>query len=266
MVGPRPAATVGIRRATHLGRIGWFAEQAAAEGLGFVGFTNMTSGEPVAPAGSAQRRFGTNPVTFALPSFDALDYPIVLDVATSQVAQGKINERQMAGEDVPPGWTVDESGEPVLDSDAFREEEVGALLPLGGQDAGYKGTGLMLMTELFAATWSDSPVTPQPDSRYENAAAFTVFDPLAFTTREAHEARIEALETYLDETEYVDTVDTGPGTTSDRALLPGRPEHETRVAYERDGIPVPDQVRTKLASYAREQGLETAVVEAVDPA
>jgi LDH2 family malate/lactate/ureidoglycolate dehydrogenase len=124
----------------------------------------------------------------------------------------------------------------------------------------------MLMTELFAATWSDSPVTPQPDSRYENAAAFTVFDPLAFTTREAHEARIEALETYLDETAYVDAVDTGPGTKSDRALLPGRPEHETRVAYERDGIPVPERIRTELASYAREQGLETAVVDEVDPA
>lgn len=265
MVGDCPAATVGIRRATHLGRIGWFAERAAAEGLGFVGFTNMTSGEPVAPAGSSQRRFGTNPVTFALPSFDALDFPIVLDVATSQVAQGKLDARQMAGEPLAPGWTADESGEPVLDADAFTEAEVGALLPLGGQDAGYKGTGLMLMVELFAATWSDSPVTPQPESLYENAAAFTVFDPLAFTTREAHEARIEALATYLDETEYAEGIDPGPGTTADRALLPGQPEHETRLAHEREGVPVPDRVRETLASFAREQGIDDGAVDEVAP-
>lgn len=259
-VGTQPMVSVGIRRATHMGRIGWFAEQAAAEGLGFVAFTNMTSGNPVAPAGSAQRRFGTNPITFALPAFDASPHPIVLDIATSQVAYGKINARQRAGGTIDPAWTVDETGEPVLDPDVFNEEEVGALLPLGGQDAGYKGTGLMLLTELFAATWSDSPVTPQPEAGYENSAQFLVFDPLAFTTREAHEARIEALATYLDETEYSDAVDAGAGTDADRALLPGRPEHETRLAYEREGIPVPDPICERLAELAGEQGLDAKVV------
>lgn len=263
MVESLPVAVVGIRQATHLGRIGWFAEQAAAEGLGFVAFTNMTSGNPVAPAGSAQRRFGTNPVTFALPSFDAVEHPIVLDIATSQVAYGKLNVRQMAGHSIDPSWTVDERGEPVLDLDAFNEEEVGALAPLGGQDAGYKGTGLMLMAELFAATVSDSPVTPQPGALYENAAFFAVFDPLVFTTRGAHEARIEALETYLDETEYAEGVDAGAGTDADRALLPGRREYETRVDYERDGVPVPDPVRETLAALAREQGLDADVVRPV---
>lgn len=263
MVASQAIAVVGIRRATHLGRIGWFAEQAAAEGLGFVAFTNMTSGDPVAPAGSAQRRFGTNPVTFSLPSFDAVDHPVLLDIATSQVAYGKLNVRQMAGESIHPSWTVDEDGDPVLDPDTFNEEEVGALAPLGGQDAGYKGTGLMLMAELFAATVSDSPVTPQPDALYENAAFFAVFDPIVFTTREAHEARIEALEIYLDETEYSAAIDAGTGTDADRALLPGRREHEIRLKYEREGVPVPDPIRERLAALGREQGLDEEVVRPV---
>jgi uncharacterized oxidoreductase len=265
--GGHPSVTVGLRKATHIGRVGWFAEQAAAAGLGFVGFTNMTSGNPVAPAGSAERKFGTNPLTFGLPSFDALDHPVVMDMATSQVAYGKVNVRQMAGESdsIDPEWTVDEAGEPVLDPGAFNEEERGALAPLGGQTAGYKGTGLMLIAELFAATWSDSPVTPQPDSRYENSAAFTVFDPLAFTTREAHEARLLALEEGLDETEYSEAVSAGTGTRADRAYLPGRMEHDVKTEYEREGIPVPERIRGQLADLAREHGVDEGVVAPVAP-
>ena len=262
-VDERVAVTVGIRKATHLGRIGWFAEQAAAAGLGFVGFTNMTSGDPVAPAGSAQRRFGTNPLTFGLPAFDALDHPVVFDAATSQVAYGKLNVRQMGGGEGDPAWTVDADGDPVTDPDRFNETGAGALAPLGGQQAGYKGTGLMLIAELFAATWSDSPVTPQPDARYENAAAFTVFDPLAFTSRAAHEARLVALEEYLDETEYTASVGAGAGTGADRAYLPGRTEHDTRTAYEREGVPVPVQVCGTLVGLAKGHGVAGAVIDPV---
>lgn len=265
--GGHPSVTVGLRKATHIGRVGWFAEQAAEAGLGFVGFTNMTSGDPVAPAGSAERRFGTNPLTFGLPGFDALDHDVVMDMATSQVAYGKVNVRQMAGkaDSIDPEWTVDEAGEPVLDPDEFNEEERGALAPLGGQTAGYKGTGLMLVAELFAATWSDSPVTPQSGSRYENAAAFTVFDPLAFTSREAHEARLLALEEALDETEYSEQVSAGTGTRADRAYLPGRVEHEVKTEYEREGIPVPERIRESLVDLAREHGVDEDAVSPVAP-
>jgi LDH2 family malate/lactate/ureidoglycolate dehydrogenase len=123
----------------------------------------------------------------------------------------------------------------------------------------------MLVAELFAATWSDSPVTPQPDSRYENSAAFTVFDPLAFTTREAHEARLVALEEYLDETDYSDAISAGTGTRADRAYLPGRREHEVKSEYEAEGIPVPDRIRETLAELAREYGVEEEVVALVAP-
>ena len=256
-----PVVTVGIRKATHMGRIGWFAEMAAEAGLGFVGFTNMTSGDPVAVAGSAQRRFGTNPLTFGLPAFDALDHPVLLDMATSQVAFGKINVRDTAGVPIDDSWTVTESGDPVPDATTFNEEELGALAPLGGQDAGYKGTGLMLMAELFAATASDSPVTPQPDSRYENSAQFTLFDPLAFTSRSAHEARLVALEDYLDEIDYPEAVSAGGASDYDRAYLPGRPEHETLSERTAEGVPVPDEVIESLTATATGRGVADEVLD-----
>jgi len=259
-VPERSVVTVGIRRATHMGRIGWFAEQAAAAGCCFVGFTNMTSGQPVAAAGSAERRFSTNPITVGLPSFDALDHPVVLDMATSQVALGKLTVRQMDGRPMDDAWTVTAGGEPVSTVSDFEADERGALAPLGGQDAGYKGTGLMLVTELLAATASDSPVTPQPDSRYANAAAFTVIDPLAFTSREAHEARLTALEDCLDDIEYPEAVSAGGGTDADRAYLPGRQEYETKRTYEAEGIPLPDGVAAELVALGRDRGVDESVL------
>lgn len=257
--------SVAVRRATHMGRIGWFAEQAADAGLGFVGFTNMSSGEPVAVAGSAERRFGTNPITAGLPSFDALEHPFLLDMATSQVAFGKINVRDTAGRPIDDSWTVTEDGGSVPDATAFNEEELGALAPLGGQDAGYKGTGLMLAAEIFAATLSDSPVTPQPDSRYANSAVFTLFDPLDFTTREAHEARLRALEDYLDEIHYPEAVSPGDATDADRAQLPGRQEHERKVAQEVDGIPIPDEVAAELVSVGEETDVDATLLDPLAP-
>lgn len=121
------------------------------------------------------------------------------------------------------------------------------------------------MAELLAATWSDSPVTPQEDARYENAAAFTVFDPLAFTTRAAHEARLVALREYLDATEYSPAVSAGAGSRFDRAFLPGRQEHDTRREYEEEGIPVPGPVLEALATLGRDHGVPDASLAPVTP-
>lgn len=254
-VEEHPFVTVGIRRGSHFGRVGWFAEHAAKSGLGFIGFTNMTSGRPVAPAGSAQRRFGTNPVTLAIPSFDAKDHPILLDMATSQVAYGKLLVNSITDDPVDPSWTATREGEPVDSADAFVNESSGSLLPLGGVDAGYKGTALMLMTELFASLFSNSPVTGQDDVVAGNAGFFLVFDPLAYTSRASLEAKIRALEQYLAETEYSDAVSSGAGTPFDGALLPGTAEHRIRTENRERGIPLHDSVQTFLSDAAFERGI-----------
>jgi len=75
-------AVVGVREAAHLGRIGAFADRVANEGFLFVALVSIPGNMPVAPPGTAQRQFGTNPVAFGVPTFDALPYPVVLDMAT----------------------------------------------------------------------------------------------------------------------------------------------------------------------------------------
>ena len=72
----------------------------------FAAFVNSQGGSrTVAPAGSATRRLATNPIAFGIPSFDALEFDLVLDMATSQVAHGKIREREATGDPIPEGWT-----------------------------------------------------------------------------------------------------------------------------------------------------------------
>lgn len=244
-------AAVGVKNATHLGRIGEWAERTTQHDLLFAAFVNTQGGSAtVAPPGTAARKLSTNPIAFGIPTFDALPFPIILDMATSQVANGKIRERLANDEPVPEEWTVTASGDPVTDPAAFLDG-TGAALPLGGRTAGYKGFGLAVIAELFAGILSDGVVAGQQTSEWpSNAAAFVALDPFCFTTRDALEARVEALTTHLRGAVRSTAVPLGPGGMPERGCLPGEPEY--RVAMDRlaDGIPVPDRVVERFTALA----------------
>ncbi|MFC7172324.1 Ldh family oxidoreductase [Haloplanus litoreus] len=117
-------AVVGVRNGTHLGRIGEWAERAADRGLAFVAFVNSGVSTPtVTVPGSADRTLSTNPIAVGLPTFDARPFPVVLDMATSQVAHGKVTRRHVDGTTMPEEWTTTADGEGVTDATAFEEEQ-----------------------------------------------------------------------------------------------------------------------------------------------
>lgn len=252
---------VGVRDATHLGRIGEWAERAADAGC-LATFQVATQGgsTTVAPAGSADRIWSTNPMAWGLPTFDALAFPIVLDMATSQVAHGKIRTRAKAGEPIPEGWTVTETGEPARDAVAFEEEAAGALMPLGGRTAGYKGFGLALMSELFSSFIGDGFVSGQQDlPRSQNIAAMHVIDPTAFTTEAAMVERIESLTDLVRSASYSEDIPVGVGAKDGRGLLPGEPEHRYYVDRVENGIPLEAETREALRTLAVAFDLEDAI-------
>jgi len=250
IAGTEGTAVVGIRDATHLGRIGEWAEQAASEGLLFGAFVNhQGGGKTVAPAGSSQRRFGTNPMAFGIPTFEAFPFPIIHDMATSQVAHGKIRERAYSGEPVPDAWTTDANGVPVTDAQAF-EDGAGALLPLGGRDSGYKGFGLSIVCELFAGFVGDALTAAEADPKWtSNAGCFICIDPLQFTSIKRVEQRVTLLADYLEETEFSDDVPLGHGARSNRLHLPGEAEYRTREDYIENGVPLPAGVIKSLRKF-----------------
>lgn len=253
-------AAVGVGDATHLGRIGEWAERASAAGVAFVAFVNTQGGAvTVAPPGSADRRLSTNPVAVGVPTFDALEYPLVLDAATSQVAHGKVKEKVATGEALPEDWAVTEDGRPVTDASAF-VAGAGALLPLGGRASGYKGFGLAVVAELLAGIAGDALVAGQRESPWpRNAAAFFALDPLRFTTHEGIEARVRALVDHLQSARPADDLDPGDGAAGDGWLLPGEAEHRAAETAREAGVEVPVRVAASLRTLAEERGVGDAV-------
>ncbi|NBO02933.1 MAG: malate/lactate/ureidoglycolate dehydrogenase [Betaproteobacteria bacterium] len=140
----------GLRNSHHIGRIGHWAEMAAAQGLVAVHFTNAI-GSPtmVAPFGGAQARFLTNPFTAAIPRPG--QNPIIVDFASSAIAHGKVRVAYNKGVPVPEDCLIDAKGQPSDDPavmfEANEEGGLGALLTFGG----HKGYGLALVCELLGA-------------------------------------------------------------------------------------------------------------------
>ncbi|MFC6734255.1 Ldh family oxidoreductase [Haladaptatus sp. GCM10025893] len=253
-------AIVGIRNATHLGRIGEWAERAADAGLLFAAFVNTGGTDHlVAPPGSADRQYSTNPLAFGAPTFGATPYPIVLDIATSQVAHGKVTKRAVEGKPLPEGWVTDEEGNFVTDSQAY-EDGVGALLPLGGLTSGHKGFGLAMIAEVFAGYVGDYTVSGDDvRENVNNGALFMLANPDRFATRAANRARIETLRDMIQNTNYSESVGTGPIAKGDRAVLPGKLEHELRRERIDEGIPFEQATLDLLADVARRTGVEAAI-------
>lgn len=132
-------AAAGFVRSHHFGVAGRYVERLAEAGLVALAFGNTP--KAMAPWGGTQPVLGTNPLAFAAPMPGAP--PLVVDMALSQVARGKILTAAQKGEAIPAGWAVDEHGQPTTDASAALK---GALQPIGGA----KGAALALMVEVLA--------------------------------------------------------------------------------------------------------------------
>ncbi len=145
---------VTVRNGTHFGIAGYYPLMAAREGM--MGLTVTNARPAIAPTFSTEPMLGTNPIAFAAPS--DMDFPFCFDGATSITQRGKIEVAARAEKPVPPGWVIDEQGEPLTDPARILEDlgkATAALLPLGGAGelyAGYKGYDLATMVEVLSAS------------------------------------------------------------------------------------------------------------------
>ena len=134
---------VGLAHSHHLGRIGQWAEQCVEHGLVSIHFVNVLSRPIVAPFGGRDARLGTNPFCVGIPRPGG--EPILLDFATSKIAQGKTRVAYNKGVAIEPGTLIDDHGEPTTNPRYTVVEPIGALLPFGE----HKGAGLALICELL---------------------------------------------------------------------------------------------------------------------
>lgn len=259
LVRDHGVACVGIRNGTHLGRMGEWAECVAEEGYLFSSAVNSSGGGLVtALAGTADRTFSTNPITFGIPSFDRLPFQIVLDMATSQVAHGKVQQYEAAARELPAEWALSPDGETITDpaelSEFHEAADWGSLRPLGGTTAGYKGTGLAVTVELFAGLMGGGPVVGQrdPTSWFSNGASFFAVDPRRFADRGALEAKVDAVVTQFRAAESLPNVPVGNGAKGDDPLLPGEAEYTTLQDRRESGVPLPERFVDSLTDLAEE--------------
>jgi LDH2 family malate/lactate/ureidoglycolate dehydrogenase len=212
----RGAGIVAVRHGFHFGAAGRYALRASEKDcIGIV----MCNTRPLMPApGGAERIVGNNPIAIAVPSDGTI--PIVLDMATSEAAMGKIRLSEKAGVPITANWAVRDDGTPTTDP---REAIAGMLLPA----AGPKGFGLAFMIDLMCGLLSGGahganvkPLYGDPSIPYDCSHLFIAIDVAHFCEVDRFKAQAAAA------AEHIRSGKRAPGTT--QLFSPGEPEWRRR--------------------------------------
>lgn len=178
-------AVVGVRNSNNFGTAGYFGDMAAREGCAAMVYANAAPA--IAPTGGNKTIFGTNPLCYAYPGDENHD-PILLDMATTIAARGKIRLAAKNGEKIPLDWAIGPDGLPTDDPNVALK---GSLLPIGG----YKGYGLSMFVDIFAGMLTGSHYAGEVKnlSKMEedsgNGHLFVVIDLDKFMTADEKKAR-----------------------------------------------------------------------------
>jgi LDH2 family malate/lactate/ureidoglycolate dehydrogenase len=232
---------VTIRQCNHIGRLGEYVEKLSRGGL--MGFMTCNSRPAVAPFGGYTRLLGTNPIAWSAP-YRAGQTPLVVDIATAAIAEGKLRVAHAAGAPAPPGAVVDKDGRPSEQAAAFYDG--GALTTFGG----HKGFGLSVMVELMGGVLSGTGVSSVPGFDYSNGTALLAIDVGRFLARSEFMDQAEA---------FADRLHAAPRAPGfEEILMPGEPEWRSRIRRTEDGIPIPAETHRAILDLAAELGVSAS--------
>ena len=232
-------SVVGLRNSGHLGRIGDWAERAADAGLVSFHFVNVRGSLLVAPFGGSDRRGSTSPLAIGIPSKD--NPHIILDMATSTVAEGKVMVAQKGGKKLPHGALIDSSGNLTINPEAMygkiRDDEVpdpekgtGAITAFGL----HKGSGINFMMEMLGGALTGSGVSAGIDDKEKRKFANGMLS--LYVSVE----KMVDLEYFKKEVQsYANFVRAStPSDKNHKVLIPGDKEILTNDDRMKNGLPV----------------------------
>ena len=235
-------AVVAVHGSSHYGAGAYWTDQLARDGL--VALLMSTTGASVTPFGGAEKLLGTNPLTISFPT--GTDEPVVLDMATSAGAYGRIVAAGKEGTSIPEGWAVDDAGAPTTDPDAAL---AGALLPFGA----HKGSGLAILLELLAGPLAGGTMAAEttdmwvdPSVRMGTGHLLWVVDPVGLHGDDTAIGRAAGFQQRLR--------GITPAQGFREVLSPGDVEQRT-AAEHAERVPLPGSVLDDLAALALELGL-----------
>ncbi len=240
-----------LRRSGHVGRLGEWVERVADSGLAALTSVNDNGVlQCVAPPGGTAPRISTNPLAIGVPTSDE---PLVLDMSTSIVANGKIQVAALAGEEVPLGWLQDAQGNPTTDPHTRLANPPGSILPIGGE-TGFKGFGLGLFLDFLIGGLSGGLCPPAGASDdMTNNVLLVVWAPEQFSGNDHFLGEVDKL------SDYVRTTPRKADVSSIR--LPGDRSREARKARLQDGVPLDDGTWRSLLDLAQSLQVAAPAVE-----
>jgi uncharacterized oxidoreductase len=246
-------AVIGLRHAGHIGRVGDYAEMAADVGLISVHFVNVAGSVLVAPYGGAERRFSTAPFCVGVPLPEGR---VILDFATSLVAEGKVLVASNGGKKLPADALITPSGEMSGDPRTLYGDypPIGPRNPESGAGAirafgGHKGSGLAMMCELLAGALTGGGTSGPIGARGRIANGM-----LSLYLAPAHFGDDAAFRTAARD--YVAWVKScRPADASEPVLAPGEPEEARRAERRAHGVPLPREAWQSILDCAASLGV-----------
>ena len=239
-------ALLGLRNAGHISRVGTYSEYCAARGYVSLHMVNVVGHPPiVAPFGSREGGFSTNPISMAIP-VDGKPKPL-LDLATSTIAFGKVRVANNKGENVGPGCLIDGEGLETTDPKPMAEDRVGALSAFGA----HKGSGLGIFAELMAGALAGTNTIAEaeifPNGVLNNMFS-VIIDPAGFDDPAQIAERTSGFYDYIKAKQ--------PAKGTEEVLLPGEPENLSRAKRSAQGIPVDEETVRQIVEIGGEFELE----------
>lgn len=235
-------AAVGVRHSNHMGALASYADRIASAGL--YGIVTTNASPQIAPTGGAEGLLGNNPIAIGAP---APGDNIVLDMANSVAARGKIRLHMAAGTPLPEGWARDAAGRPTTDPQTAMD---GLLEPI----AGPKGYGLVLMLDLLCGILTGSRSSEEvgeltPLDRPTGVGHFFLaIDIARFGSLETFGSRVATLR------DRVHAARRAPGI--DELYLPGEIEDRTAADRQREGLPMSRPMLADFRAAATECGVD----------
>lgn len=235
-------SVIALRNCGHLGRIGDWPTLAAEANLVSLHFVNTSgAGNLVAPHGAIERRLSANPIAAGVPR--AGTWPMIVDISTSAVAEGKIRVALNSGKRVPAGSIIDPEGRPTDDPKVFYGPPPGAILPFGA----HKGYALGVLAEVLGGALTGGGCTAPGVTRLSNGMLSIYLDPARLTDDDAFQGEVRRF------IEYVKTA--RPVVADGKVLIPGEVEALNRQRKLAEGIELDETTWRQLSDTCRSLGV-----------
>ena len=241
-------AAVELFNSSHIGRLGEYVEQAAEEKMiGIVMCNNHGGGLLLSPFGGIDARMSPNPIAIGVPT--GKGHPIVVDMTTSVVAEGKIRVKRNLGESLPEGWAIDSERNPAAEPEDFYGPPRGSILPFGGNSA-HKGYALAVIIDILSGALGGGGCSREGAPSGGNGVFLMALDIKAFTGNDQFEGDVDDFIDFLKSSRLM------PGFSE--ILMPGDVEHGLRTKREAEGVFVDDETWLQICETGQKVGVELA--------